>query len=57
MIHPVRVAHRGASGSGLAPENTLAAFERAIQLGVDAVEIDVRATRDGVVVVMHDPTI
>lgn len=57
MIHPVRVAHRGASGSGLAPENTLAAFERAIQLGVDAVELDVRATRDGVVVVMHDPTI
>ncbi len=57
MIHPIRVAHRGASGSGLAPENTLAAFERAIQLGVDAVEIDVRATRDGVVIVMHDPTI
>ncbi|MDA0336645.1 MAG: glycerophosphodiester phosphodiesterase family protein [bacterium] len=57
MIHPVRVAHRGASGSGLAPENTLAAFERAIQLGVDAVELDVRASRDGVLVVMHDPTI
>ncbi len=57
MIHPVRIAHRGASGSGLAPENTLAAFEQAIQLGVDAVELDVRATRDGVVVVMHDPTI
>ena len=49
MIHPVRIAHRGASGSGLAPENTLAAFEQAIQLGVDAVELDVRATRDGVV--------
>ncbi len=57
MIHPVRIAHRGASGSGLAPENTLAAFERAIQLGVDAVELDVRASRDGVLVVMHDPTI
>ena len=57
MIHPVRIAHRGASGSGLAPENTLAAFERAIQLGVDAVELDVRASRDGAVVVMHDPTI
>lgn len=57
MIHPLRVAHRGASGSGLAPENTLAAFERAIQLGVDAIELDVRATRDGVVVVMHDPAI
>jgi glycerophosphoryl diester phosphodiesterase len=57
MIHPVRIAHRGASGSGHAPENTLAAFERAIQLGVDAVELDVRATRDGVVVAMHDATI
>ena len=43
MIHPIRIAHRGASGQGLAPENTLAAFERAIQIGVDAVELDVRA--------------
>jgi glycerophosphoryl diester phosphodiesterase len=57
MIHPIRIAHRGASGSGLAPENTLAAFEKAIQFGVDAVELDVRATRDGVLVVMHDLTI
>lgn len=57
MIHPLRIAHRGASGSGLAPENTLAAFERAIQIGVDAVELDVRSTRDGVIVVMHDPTV
>lgn len=55
MIHPVRIAHRGASGAGLAPENTLAAFERAIQIGVDAVELDVRSTRDGALVVLHDP--
>ncbi len=55
MIHPVRIAHRGASGAGLAPENTLAAFERAIQVGVDAVEVDVRSTRDGALVVLHDP--
>ncbi len=55
MIHPVRIAHRGASGAGLAPENTLAAFERAIQVGVDAVELDVRSTRDGALVVFHDP--
>lgn len=54
MIHPVRIAHRGASGAGLAPENTLAAFERAIQVGVDAVEVDVRSTRDGALVVLHD---
>lgn len=57
MIHPVRIAHRGASGRGLAPENTLAAFERAIQIGVDAVELDVHGSRDGQVVVIHDPTL
>ena len=55
MIHPVRIAHRGASGAGLAPENTLTAFERAIEIGVDAVELDVRSTRDGSLVVLHDP--
>jgi glycerophosphoryl diester phosphodiesterase len=54
MIHPIRIAHRGASGQGLAPENTLAAFEKAIQLGVDAVEIDVHATADSQIVVLHD---
>lgn len=37
-----------------APENTLAAFHAAWQLGVEAVELDVRLTRDGVVVVIHD---
>ena len=57
MIHPLRIAHRGASGVGLAPENTMAAFERAIQVGVDAVELDVRATRDGALVVLHDATL
>lgn len=54
MIPPVRIAHRGASGKGLAPENTLAAFEQAIQLGVDVIEIDLRATRDQQLVVLHD---
>ena len=57
MIPPLRIAHRGASGQGLAPENTLAACEKAIQLGVDAIEIDVPATRDGQIVVLHDPSI
>ncbi len=57
MIHPLRIAHRGASGRGLAPENTLAAIERAIQTGVDAVEIDVHGTADGAVVVIHDSTL
>jgi len=57
MIPPVRIAHRGASGKGLAPENTLAACERAIQLGVDALEIDVHATADGHIVVLHDASL
>lgn len=46
------VAHRGSSAER--PENTLAAFERAIEVGADAVEFDVRLTADGVVVVVHD---
>jgi glycerophosphoryl diester phosphodiesterase len=49
---PWLIAHRG--GSGLAPENTLAAFDQAVRLGADALEIDVRRTRDGAVVVFHD---
>jgi len=48
-------AHRGASG--LAPENTLAAFRKALELGVDGLEMDLRVTRDGVVVVIHDETL
>jgi glycerophosphoryl diester phosphodiesterase len=46
------VAHRGASAEQ--PENTLAAFERAIEVGAPAVEFDVRITADGEAVVMHD---
>ena len=57
MIPPVRIAHRGASGAGLAPENTLAAFEKAIQIGVDVLEIDVHSTRDGQIVVLHDASL
>jgi glycerophosphoryl diester phosphodiesterase len=45
-------AHRGASG--VAPENTLAAFDRAVALGADGLELDVRLSRDGVPVVHHD---
>ncbi len=47
--------HRGARG--LWPENTLAGFRRAIALGVDAIEMDVAMTADGVVVVSHDPAL
>lgn len=48
------VAHRGASAE--APENTLAALARAWQLGAESCEIDVRVTRDGHVVLVHDET-
>ena len=49
------IAHRGSSGS--APENTLVAFQRAVEEGADAFELDVRLTADGVPVVHHDPTL
>ena len=47
--------HRGAAGS--APENTLVSFARAKADGVDVFELDVHATRDGEIVVLHDPTL
>jgi glycerophosphoryl diester phosphodiesterase len=49
---PEVVAHRGASAA--APEHTLAAYRRAAEVGADAVECDVRMTRDGVLVCVHD---
>jgi glycerophosphoryl diester phosphodiesterase len=50
---PLVIAHRGASFEE--PENTLRAFRRAIELCADHVELDVRATRDGVLIVAHAP--
>lgn len=58
QVHPPKlivIAHRGDHTS--APENTLKAFQDAIDAGVDYVEVDLRATRDGELVVMHDATI
>lgn len=52
---PALIAHRGASRAFL--ENTLPAFQRALELGVDGIELDVHGTRDGVLVVHHDPTL
>jgi glycerophosphoryl diester phosphodiesterase len=49
---PLVIAHRGASS--LAPENTLPAFKKAIDMGCDGVELDVQLTKDGEVVVFHD---
>jgi glycerophosphoryl diester phosphodiesterase len=46
------IGHRGAAA--LAPENTWAGFELAVELGVDAIETDVRATSDGELVLVHD---
>ena len=46
------VAHRGASG--VFPENTRAAFEEAIRLGVETIEIDVHLTRDEALIIVHD---
>lgn len=47
--------HRGTRG--LAPENTLAAFERAMRIGVDTIELDVHLSADGVLVVSHEPSL
>lgn len=53
---PLLIAHRG--GAGLAPENTLAAFRQAVDVwDVDMLEMDVHATRDGRIVVLHDATV
>lgn len=53
--HPrLLYAHRGAAVE--LPENTLAAFRRAVEIGVDAIETDVHMTRDGHVVISHDPS-
>lgn len=51
----LNIAHRGASVA--APPNTLAAFERALELGANGIELDVRLCADGVPVVIHDATV
>ena len=58
LLDPVAklvIAHRG--NSAFAPENTLESFQQALALGADALEFDVRLSRDGKAVVMHDPTL
>ncbi|HOO56250.1 MAG TPA: glycerophosphodiester phosphodiesterase family protein [bacterium] len=51
----MKIAHRGATE--FAPENTIPSFEKAIEIGFDYVEIDVRYTKDGIPVLMHDPAV
>ncbi|MDE3015695.1 MAG: hypothetical protein KGI29_02075 [Pseudomonadota bacterium] len=53
--HCLRIAHRGASAA--APENTMSAFRKALELGADAVECDVHVSKDGEAVVIHDDTL
>jgi glycerophosphoryl diester phosphodiesterase len=55
LPQPVIFAHRGASAH--APENTLAAFELALDQNADAIELDVKLSADGYAVVIHDPTV
>ncbi len=52
---PIVIGHRGASRNF--PENTLLSFQKAVDAGVHALEFDVQSSRDGVPVVIHDPTI
>jgi glycerophosphoryl diester phosphodiesterase len=52
---PRLFGHRGAAG--VAPENTLPSFQRALADGADVLELDVHATADGEIVVLHDPTL
>ncbi len=52
---PYVIGHRGAAG--YAPENTMAAFAHGLALHVDAIELDIHPTKDGELVVIHDPTL
>src|ERR1043165_3473631 len=52
---PLVIAHRGFSG--IAPENTLAAFKKALAINVDYLELDVHLTKDNQVVIIHDKSI
>ncbi|MEM3174237.1 MAG: glycerophosphodiester phosphodiesterase family protein, partial [Candidatus Bathyarchaeia archaeon] len=48
----LKIGHRGAKA--YEPENTIRSFKRALELGVNAIELDVRRTKDGELVVIHD---
>ncbi|MFO7694661.1 MAG: glycerophosphodiester phosphodiesterase [Vicinamibacterales bacterium] len=54
-MRPLVYAHRG--GAGLAPENTMAAFDAGLAAGADGIELDVRLSLDSVAVVIHDATV
>lgn len=52
MKLPLVIGHRGAKG--IAPENGLSGFKKAVELGIDGVELDVHLTKDEKLVVVHD---
>ena len=52
MKLPLIIGHRGAKG--IAPENSLSGFKKAVELGIDGIELDVHLTKDGELVVIHD---
>lgn len=55
LPRPIVMAHRG--GMGLYPPNTLYAFEHALELGSDVLEMDIHQSADGEIIVRHDPTV
>ena len=55
MTKTIKIGHRGAKG--YAPENTLMAFQKAIEMHVDGIELDVHLSRNGEIMVIHDATI
>lgn len=54
---PLVIGHRGYGALGLEPENTLRAFKRAIDIGLEFVECDIRYTKDKHIVVIHDDSV
>jgi len=52
MKLPLIIGHRGAKG--IAPENSLSGFKKAVELGIDGVELDVHLTKDEKLIVIHD---
>jgi glycerophosphoryl diester phosphodiesterase len=54
-LRTLHIAHQG--GESEAPSNTMYAFDRALQLGADMIELDIHTTADGEVVVLHDATV
>ena len=55
MVKPAVISHRGANK--YAPQNTLAAFEKSVQIGIDGFETDVHITKDEQLVICHNYTI